>query len=150
MQKFSIILPIKNGGVYVKECVKSILSQTLQDFNLIVLDNCSSDGTLEWLQSLNDNRVVIHESAKALSIEQNWARIKSIAKNEFIILIGHDDILDRNYLEIMENLIQRHPSAGLYQTHFQYIGSNGEILRNCRPMDEKQHAHEFLSAYMCD
>ncbi len=147
---FSIILPVKNGGDYVKECVNSILSQTLQDFNLIVLDNCSNDGTLEWLQSLSDQRIVIHQSQKPLSIEENWARIKSIPKNEFITLIGHDDILNKDYLEIMNTLIQQHPSASLYQTHFQYIDSKGEVLRNCKPMDERQYAHEFLAAYMCD
>ena len=135
--KFSIILPVKNGSEYVKECVKSILSQTLQDFNLVVLDNCSTDGTLEWLQSLNDPRIVIHQSEKPLSIEQNWARIKSIPKNEFITLIGHDDVLSENYLQVMADLIQKHPSASLYQMHFLYIDSNGEVLHNCRPMDEK-------------
>ena len=49
----------------------------------------------------------------------------------------------------MNNLIQSHPSASLYQTHFQYIGSNGELLSNCKPMDEKQYVHEFLASYMC-
>jgi glycosyltransferase involved in cell wall biosynthesis len=114
-----------------------------------VLDNCSNDGTLEWLQSLNDQRIVIHQSQEPLSIEQNWARIKSIPKNEFITLIGHDDILDENYLQLMDNLIAEHPSAALYQTHFQYIDSEGKILRNCKPMDETQYAHEFIAAYMC-
>lgn len=61
-KKFSIILPVRNGGNYVKECAHSILSQTLDDFNLIVLDNCSTDGTLEWMQSLNDNRIIIYPS----------------------------------------------------------------------------------------
>lgn len=149
MPKFSIILPVKNGGEYVKECVNSILSQTVQDFNLIVLDNCSTDGTLEWLQSLNDQRIIIHQSQKPLSIEENWARIKSVPKNEFITLIGHDDILNKNYLETMLNLIKKHPSASLYQSHFQYIDSKGDLLNNCKPMDEKQFAHEFLGAYMC-
>jgi len=129
--------------------VNSILSQTLQDFNLIVLDNCSNDGTLEWLQSLKDARIVIHQSESHLSIEQNWARIKSVPKNEFITLIGHDDILEKNYLLLMDNLIAEHPSATLYQTHFQYIDSEGKILRNCQPMDERQYAHEFLASYMC-
>ena len=129
--------------------MNSILSQTLQDFNLIVLDNCSNDGTLEWLQSLKDARIVIHQSESHLSIEQNWARIKSVPKNEFITLIGHDDILEKNYLLLMDNLIAEHPSATLYQTHFQYIDSEGKILRNCQPMDERQYAHEFLASYMC-
>jgi len=148
--KFSIILPVKNGGDYVKECVDSILSQSLQDFNLIVLDNCSDDGTLEWLQSLNDTRIVIHQSANPLSIEENWARIKSIPKNEFITLIGHDDILNKNYLQVMADLIQKHPAASLYQSHYHYIDGGGKILRNCLPMDEVQQAHEFLALYMCN
>src|ERR1017187_1126844 len=148
--KFSIILPVRNGGDYVKECVNSILTQTLQDFNLIVLDNCSTDGTLEWLHSLDDNRIIIHEFPKPLSIEENWARIQSIPKNEFITLIGHDDILNENYLEVMNNLILKHPSASLYQTHFQYIDENGKILRTCKPMDEIEYAYEFLAAYMCN
>jgi glycosyltransferase involved in cell wall biosynthesis len=148
--KFSILLPVKDGGEYVKECVDSILSQTLQDFNLIVLDNCSTDGTLEWLQSQNDARIVIHPSGKQLSIEENWVRIKSIPKNEFITLIGHDDILNKNYLEVMANLIQKHPAASLYQSHYHYIDGGGKILRNCLPMDEVQQAHEFLALYMCN
>jgi glycosyltransferase involved in cell wall biosynthesis len=48
--KFSIILPVKNGGEYVKECVQSILAQSCPDFNLHILENCSTDGTAEWLQ----------------------------------------------------------------------------------------------------
>ena len=149
MEKFSIILPVKNGGEYAKECVDSILSQTLQDFNLIVLDNCSTDGTSQWLQSLNHNRIVIHESTKPLSIEENWSRIISAPKNEFITLIGHDDVLNKNYLEIMNKLIQQHPTASLYQAHFQYINASGGLISNCKPMDERQFAHEFLAFYMC-
>lgn len=147
--KFSIILPVRNGGEYVKQCVRGILSQSLQDFNLIILDNCSSDGTLEWLYSLNDSRIVFHESDKALSIEENWSRIKDVPKNEFITLIGHDDLLCPDYLEKMDQLILLHPDASLYQAHFQYIDNEGSLIRNCLPMDEMQYAHEFLACVMC-
>lgn len=78
--KFSIILPVKNGGEYIKECVHSILAQTLPHFNLHILENCSNDGTAEWLQTLKDERIIVIPSEKSLSIEQNWARILSISK----------------------------------------------------------------------
>jgi len=146
--KFSIILPVKNGGHYVKDCIASILSQSLHDFNLIVLDNRSTDGTLEWLHSLNDSRIVIHESAQPLSIEENWSRIKDIPKNEFITLIGHDDLLDPGYLETMNALIEKHPEASLYQAHFQYIDKDGLLIRDCLPMDEIQYGHEFLAFFL--
>src|SRR5688500_18219442 len=99
--KYSVILPVRNGGEYVKECVNSILSQTYTGFNLHVLDNCSSDGTYEWISSINDSRIVIHRSETPLTIEKNWERVLSISKNEFITLIGHDDVLDGNYLQVM-------------------------------------------------
>ena len=146
--KYSIILPVRNGGHYLKECVNGILAQTFGDFNCIVLDNCSTDGTTEWLQSLEDPRIVLHRSDKSLTIEENWSRIKDVPKNEFMTMIGHDDWLQPFYLEEMNALIGRHPAAGLYQTHFTYIDQDGRFVRNCLPMDEHQCLHEFLSCQM--
>lgn len=148
MRKFSIILPVRNGGTYVKECVGSILAQTCMDFNLIVLDNNSTDGTQEWINALDDDRIEFYGSDTDLSIEQNWARVKDMPKNEFITLIGHDDILLPHYLEEMIRLIALHPEASLYQTHFNYIDSRGQFVRPCLPMDEKQFGYEFLACQM--
>jgi len=148
MAKFSIILPVRNGGHYVKECVAGILAQSLQNFHLHVLDNCSTDGTLEWLGTLDDSRILLYPAAEPLSIVDNWKRIVGIPKNEFATLIGHDDILDPNYLSVMDDLIQRHPQASLYQTHFRYIDAKGATLRRCKPMDEVQSSSEFLSFFL--
>lgn len=148
MSRFSIILPVRNGGDYLKACVSSILNQTNRDFNLIVLDNHSTDGSLEWVSSLSDSRIIIHSSATSLTIEENWGRIKDVTKNEFMTMIGHDDILDRFYLEEMDKLIAKYPEATLYQTHFSYIDKDGEITRLCLPMDEIQQAFEFLACQM--
>ncbi|MEJ7679535.1 MAG: glycosyltransferase [Segetibacter sp.] len=145
MAKYSIILPVRNGGQYVKECIKSILSQTITDFNLHILDNCSTDGTTEWVQSINDDRIEVFLGERPLSIEENWARIISISKNEFITVIGHDDLLDSNYLYVMDQLINEHPDATLYQAHFRYIDETGKFKRHCRPMDKIQYAHEFIA-----
>ena len=148
MSRFSIILPVRNGGEYVKECVNSILNQSIPQLRLHVLDNCSTDGTREWIESLKDNRISIHPAERSLSIEENWARIISISKNEFITLIGHDDILAPDYLEIMDQLILKHPDASLYHLHFTYIDSKGEDIRRCKPMDEVQSAGEFLAFFL--
>lgn len=145
MNKYSIILPVRNGGEYFKECVKSILAQTLTNFNLHVLDNCSTDGTVAWIESLQDQRIVIYRSERSLTIEENWGRIKDIPKNEFMTLIGHDDLLFPDYLQEMEMLIAKHPQATLFQTHFTYINDKGASMRSCLPMDQVQYAHEFIA-----
>jgi len=148
MAKYSIILPVRNGGYYVKECVASILAQSIQDFHLHILDNCSTDGTSEWLSSLNDPKISVFPAQRPLTIEENWGRITALEKNEFITLIGHDDILEPHYLEVMDRLILKHPQASLYQAHFRYIDSKGDTLRHCKPMDERQTPVEFLSFFL--
>lgn len=146
--KYSIILPVRNGGEYVKECVNSILLQTLPDFSLEVLDNASTDGTAEWIASLADSRITLHRSPQSLTIEQNWGRIVSVPKNEFMTMIGHDDVLEPFYLEEMDDLIRKHPMASLYQTHYNYIDKDGQVTRPCLPMDEVQMSYEFLACQM--
>ncbi|MBC7889818.1 MAG: glycosyltransferase [Ferruginibacter sp.] len=148
MNKYSIILPVRNGGEYVKICVNSILSQTLDDFNLILLDNCSTDGTVEWIRSLNDNRIIIHSSTRSLSIEESWGRIKDIEKNEFITLIGHDDILYPDFLQTIDDLIVTYPGAGLYQTHFNFIDAHGKKIRASQAMKATYTGTDFLKAFL--
>lgn len=148
MPRYSIILPVRNGGEYIKSCVSSILAQTLKDFDLLILDNKSTDGTTEWITTLNDPRIKIFPAGRSLTIEENWGRVVSLPKNEFMTLIGHDDVLASDYLETMTGLIQQHSSASLYQTHFDYISAEGERIRLCHPMAEVQSAPGFLETFL--
>lgn len=148
MRKFSIILPVRNGGAFIRECVNSILAQNYPCFNLIVLDNASNDGTTQWLQSLADPRLIIHTSRKALSIEENWGRIVMVPKNEFMTCIGHDDLLDPDYLTVMNGLIDQYPDASLYLSHFRYIDSAGNKIRSCLPIDAVQKPADLLSNFL--
>lgn len=144
MNKFSVILPVRNGGEHIKECVASILSQTVQNFDLLILENKSSDGTSEWLASLQDSRIKIFPSIKPLTIEDNWKRALDIPKNRFMTLIGHDDILMPHYLEVMSSLIDANKDANLYQTHSIFIDTDGNKIRDCSPMDSIMNASDFV------
>ena len=146
--KYGIILPVRNGGHYIKECVASILSQSYKKFNFIILDNCSTDGTLEWLKSIDDERIKVIPSEKSLSIEDNWSRIIQIEKNEFITLIGHDDILHPDFLETMDGLIESYPYASLFHSHYNFIDDAGKIIRPCKPMKQSYNGSEFLDAFL--
>lgn len=149
-KKFSIILPVRNGGKLIKECVYSILNQIITDFNLVVLDNNSIDGTYQWLQTIDDNRIILLPSTVSLSIEDNWTRIVRIPKNQFITLIGHDDLLDKHYLAEMEELIKKYPDASLYQSHFRFIDGKGSELKKCRSMRSSYDSSELLEAILTD
>ena len=148
MNSFSIILPVFNGGEYLKTCVKSLVAQTFSNYNIVVLDNCSTDGTREWLLSLRDPKISVITSEKKLSITENWGRIKNVEKKEFMTMIGHDDVLLPEYLSTMNAMINEHPAASLYQAHFDFIDSKGNVIKRCQPMPEKMEAADFLKAQL--
>src|SRR5687768_5226575 len=145
--KYSIIIPVRNGGEYLKECVASVLAQTYKEFTLHILEHDSSDGTKTWLSQLTDPRISVHASTGVSGIEANWSRIVTLEKNEFMTVLGYDDLFHPDYLGSMNQLIEKHPTASLYQGHFNYINQAGAFVRPCLPMDEVQYAHEFLACH---
>lgn len=146
--KYTIILPVRNGGDHLKQCVASALAQNLGDFELAVLENASTDGSAEWLASLKDPRIRIYPAESSLPMKENWARATQIPKNEFITFLGHDDAFDPNYLTILDDLVNRHPDAAIYHAHFRFIDETGALLRHCRPMPERETDLEFCKAFM--
>ena len=74
----------------------------------------------------------------------SWARITSVPKQEFMTIIGHDDLLDPGFLAAIKNLIERHPEAGLYQTAFRLINSDGETIRHSHRVPEHETPAEYL------
>jgi glycosyltransferase involved in cell wall biosynthesis len=146
-RQFLIVLPVRNGGEHLKACVASILAQVHEHFRLVVLENGSTDDTPSWLRQLRDPRISVWESPAPLEIEKNWARILRLdLSEEFMTVIGHDDMLDPGYLSQMSALIDAQPDAGLYQCHFRLIDKYGRRLRSCLPMPARETAEGFLAA----
>ena len=143
MARFSIVMPVLNGGEYIKESVGSVLAQTVTDFNLHILDSGSTDGTLEWIASLGDSRIIVHTSDTLLTIQQNWARMKTIPRNEWMSIVCADDNLYPNYLEVMQSLIDANSDAALFGTHFDFIDKDGAFISTMTPMDERFTIYEF-------
>ena len=102
--KFTIFVPVHNGGEHLKRCVESVLAQTLPDFDLVILENDSTDGSREWLATMRDPRVSVLPSERLLPIEENWGRALALPKNEFMTIFGHDDLMDPGYLAVMDEL----------------------------------------------
>ena len=145
-RKFSIILPVRNGMPYIMDSVGSVLSQTYKNFELHILDNKSSDGTLAWCESIDDPRVKVSTSGTSLSIEDSWGRITGIDKCEFITMFAHDDVLLPDFLENIDGLISEHPGAKLYQTNGELIDKEGFLVRRCRPISEIETSDDYLQA----
>jgi glycosyltransferase involved in cell wall biosynthesis len=143
---FSIFLPVHNGMPYIQECIRSILDQSYCHFELHVLDNHSTDGTTDWIMTLTDPRIRLSFSENKLTIVDSWSRVKRLPKKDFLTLIGHDDILDKDFLKTISDLISTYPEAALYQTGGRLIDSGGRTIRACRPVPARETASDYLVA----
>lgn len=144
--RFTIILPSYNGGSYLRSAVASVLQQSYKNFELAVLEDGSTDGSLEWLRSLNDPRLKIYSLPENIGITKNWQRASEIPRGEFMTFFGQDDLLDTNYLEVLDSLIKQEPDASLYFAHFRHIDKDNEVIRHCRPLPARETAAEYIAS----
>lgn len=126
--KFSIIIPVHNGMPFIKECVESALAQDYQNYNIIILENMSDDGTAEYLDSLDSNKITIIKSDRLLTIEENWARIKLLEMNEYMTILMADDSLENNYLSSIYKIIKKHTKCNIYRSNINLINEKSKII----------------------
>jgi hypothetical protein len=143
---FSIIIPFKTGKQYLLDCLQSVLAQHYPHFEIIILADVTSntDGALNAIMNLNNPKISIQVADKNLDILQNWGRIKNLEKKEFMTILGYDDILDKEFLDCINNLINVHPEASLYHTHFNYINSNSAIIKKCQTLPIQMTAEDYI------
>jgi glycosyltransferase involved in cell wall biosynthesis len=144
--RFTIVLPLHNGGPYLRELVDSVLAQSYGDFAFDVLENASTDGSAEWLAGVRDQRVRVWAEPGKLGLVENFRRVGTLPRGEFLLFLSHDDRLDPDYLAIVDDLIRRFPDATLYTTHHRLVDESGRLVRSCRPIPARETVAELLAA----
>lgn len=95
----SIIVPTYNCKKYVKTTIDSILKQTYRNFEIIIIDDCSSDGTVDYILSLKDNRIVLLINDKQSGAAFSRNRGIAAARGDYIAFLDGDDIWYETKLE---------------------------------------------------
>ena len=124
MPQFSIIMPLYNKAPYVRKAVESIVGQTYKDWDLMVVDDGSTDGGGDIVASFNDSRIsLIRQENAGVGAARNRGVAESSAT--YICFLDADDWWEPTFLEEMAGLVERHPYAGIYGTSY-YIVKNGK------------------------
>ena len=95
----TIIVPTYNSGEYLQETINSCCNQTYKNVEIIVIDDCSTDGTVKYLQSLEKVTLYLRDKNQGLTKNINYAF--SYSTGEYILLLGHDDVIPCNHIEKM-------------------------------------------------
>lgn len=127
----SVIIPNYNHAPYLKERIDSVLNQTYQDFEVIILDDCSPDSSVEVIEQYRSNPHVSH----ILINEQNtrntfiqWERGISMAKGRYIWIAESDDVAELQLLETLIGQLEQHPDASVAFCHSRLIDADGALL----------------------
>jgi glycosyltransferase involved in cell wall biosynthesis len=109
----SICVPAYNTARWIVRAVESALSQTYRSLEVVVVDDASTDGTLERVRELHDPRIRLYSNSRNLGHSGNWNRSLSLARGRLIKFLCADDVLYPDCLEAMVSLFTTHPSIGL-------------------------------------
>lgn len=123
---FSIVIPLYNKEQWISDTLRSVLSQTFSDFEVVVVDDGSTDNSISVIKSFNDPRVrIITQKNAGVAAARNHGIEE--AKGEYIALIDADDQWEPNFLETMNNLILKYPECDVLASTYKFKDQDGNI-----------------------
>lgn len=140
--KVSVVITVYNGEDYVAACVASVLDQTYTDFELVIADDSSTDGSLKEVAKFKDDRIRILPSAGArLGLHENWARAYRSATGTYLKHVCHDDLLEPTCLEAQVAMLEENPEAVLAAGRRRIIDDRGQTIAAARGIGKLNKGH---------
>jgi glycosyltransferase involved in cell wall biosynthesis len=136
----SVVIPTYNRCGYLKECLLSVISQSYKDLEIIVIDNCSTDNTVEIVRSINDPRIKLVVNDENIGPVKNYDNAIKLATGSWIHLFGDDDIMFADAIEKKVKMVEN-SSNMLIHSNVQLINQDGEIV------SDESWAKDFVRNY---
>lgn len=128
MPVFSVVIPLYNKEKYIAQTLENVLKQRFTDFEIIVVNDGSTDASGKIVKSLSDARISYFSTANhGAAAARNFGIEKSTAP--YIAFLDADDLWMQNHLEELKKLIDRFPQAGMYCNRYQLIFENGSTYQ---------------------
>lgn len=125
----SVILPVYNCEKYIFESVTSVLNQTFSDFELLIIDDCSTDATLSIIKSINDARIILIQKPKNSGYTDSLNMAIKLAKGKYIARMDGDDICLPERFAKQVAFLNANREVILCGTAIQMIGSD-KVLKH--------------------
>jgi len=137
----SVIMSVYNGAKYLSECIDSILSQTFRDFEFLITDDCSTDGTADILETYRrlDSRIVLIHNSENLGLTKSLNRMIEAAQGYYIARMDADDVALPQRFSRQVSVFQNEPEADIIFTDNDIIDKDSRfVCRAWRPRSAEQ------------
>lgn len=159
MPLFSIVIPAHNGQRYLKEAIRSALSQTRPADEILVIDDASLDDTASIAKSDEwGGKILYRFNSPASGFVNAWNRAARLATGDYVAILHQDDLLHPSFLKQMDQVLSRFPQVSHLYTACNYIDSHGAITR--RPPQQwseepvlltgQKYARSYLEGVACN
>jgi glycosyltransferase involved in cell wall biosynthesis len=124
--KVSVCIPTYNRSSYLARAVSTVLAQTFDDFELIVVDNASDDDTSQVMAALKDKRIRYHRNESNLGMVGNWNRCVQLAQADYVAILHDDDLWSEHYLARVVPVLDRYGNVGLVYSAAFIVDGDGK------------------------
>lgn len=147
MDLISILMPVYNVEPYIEEAVNSILNQTYENFELIIVDDCSTDNTYKILEimSQKDKRIKLYKNKINSKICKTLNRALELSTGDFIARMDGDDISETNRLEILKKYLDDHKECSLVGSQIVSINEKGKLLSYKKYLRTNEYIKKYMS-----
>lgn len=125
----TVLMTVYNGGEYLKTAVESILAQTFHDFEFLIINDCSKDGSAAVIQSYHDERIRLHNNEVNLGQTCSLNKGLSLARGKYIARIDADDMAFPAWLKTQRDYIAGHPQCVVVSCKGAVMNGVGEIKK---------------------
>ncbi len=140
----SVLICVYNGERFIRETLESIYNQRFQDFEVIIVDDCSSDSTPEILREMKDARTFIYRNSENLGPCKSANIGLGLCRGEYIVRSDADDISVSDRFEKQLKVLQQQPELVAVGSWVQWIDEKGEELNTWKPVTEPEQIHNRL------
>ena len=144
--RVTVLMPCFNGGTYLRPAMESILNQTYRDFEFLIINDCSTDDSLETIRSFGDPRIRVHTNPVNMGQTKSLNVGLRLARGKYIVVNDADDYSLPKRIETQLDFITKHPEYPVVGCSCNIMDREGKVRRTFhRPTDEREIIIQLLS-----
>ena len=141
----SVVMPSYNGGKFIGEAIESVISQTYENWELIIVEDCSEDDSQKIIQNYTDQRIRLFCNERNQGIAESTNRGIRKSRGKYIALLDDDDIAEKERLSWQVDYLESHPEIDFLGGRSRFIDEEGAVVDySCIPRNNPRYIKAML------